>query len=140
MADPVQRLSVYLPEELQSYKEDLEFFVSLMVRKLHTNRHKGTGVDLNPVEMLKAASHEIAEAHEAIEFKGQFETAVECADVANYVFLAASASLGMTRQDFKSVIPPKSNEVTMAEALQGLGGALNTLRASGSAPNGEDQQ
>lgn len=115
MADPVQRLSVYLPEELRPYKEDLEFFVSLMVRKLHTNRHKGTGIDLNPVEMLKAASNEIAEAHEAIEFKGQFEAAVECADVANFVFLAASASLGMTRRDFKSVIPPKPNLVTQDE-------------------------
>lgn len=101
MADPAQRLSVYLPEELQPYKDDLEFFVSLMVRKLHTNRHKGTGVDLNPVHMLQAAEHEIVESYEAIRDKGQFEAATECADVANFAFLAAMASLQMTRQDFK---------------------------------------
>ncbi len=115
MADPMQRLSVYLPEELQPYKEDLEFFVSLMVRKLHTNRHKGTGIDLNPVTMLEAAIHEIDEAKEAILFKGQFETAVECADVANFAFLAAMASLQMTRRDFKALIPLKPNAVTMPE-------------------------
>lgn len=102
MADPMQRLSVYLPEELRPYKEDLEFFVSLMVRKLHTNRHKGTGMDnLHPVKLLQAATHEIAEAHEAVAHKGQFEAAVECADVANFAFLAAMTSLQMTREQFK---------------------------------------
>lgn len=105
MADPTQRLSVYLPEELQPYKDDLEFFVSLMVRKLHTNRHKGTGVgNLNPVKLLSAATNEITEAREAIAHKGQFEAATECADVANFAFLAAMASLQMTRQDFKSTV------------------------------------
>lgn len=115
MADPTQRLSVHLPEELQPYKDDLEFFVSLMVRKLHTNRHKGTGVDLSPVKMLQAATHEIAEAHEAIAHKGQFEAATECADVANFAFLCAMASLGMTREEFKSHAKTKS--LTIEEAM-----------------------
>ena len=120
MADPMQRVSVYLPEELQPYKDDLEFFVSLMVRKLHTNRHKGTGVDLNPVHMLQAAEHEITESYEAIRDKGQFEAAVECADVANFAFLAAMASLQMTRQDFKA----KTKE-SLRQAMPKVGHALN---------------
>jgi hypothetical protein len=113
------RLDVHLPEGLEPYKADLEFFVSLMVRKLHTNRHKGTGVDLNPVTMLEAALQEIGEANDAIMHKGQFETAVECADVANFAFLAAMASLQMTRRDFKSVVPPKPNDA--APELRGKG-------------------
>lgn len=104
------RLDVHLPDELEPYKADMEFFVSLMVRKMHTNRHKGTGVDLNPVTMLDAAIHEIEEAKESILSKGQFETAVECADIANFAFLAAMASLQMTRRDFKALIPPKPND------------------------------
>lgn len=104
MAMHNDRMSVHLPKEMLPYKEDLEFFVSLMVRKLHTNRHKGTDVgSLNPVLLLRAAAHEISEAHEAIADKGQFEAAVECADVANFAFLAAMASLHMTREDFRGV-------------------------------------
>lgn len=95
-------LSVYLPNDMLPYKDDLEFFVSLMVRKLHANRHKGTGMDLDPAVMLLGASSEINEVWDAMAYKGQFETAVECADVANFVFLTAMASLGMTRQDFKA--------------------------------------
>ncbi len=153
MADPQQRLSVYLPEELQPYKEDLEFFVSLMVRKLHTNRHKGTGVDLNPVKMLQAATQEIAEAHEAITHKGQFEAATECADVANFAFLAAMASLGMTREEFKSHSKPlglknafldNRNQPIMGgdfvEATLLDGTKIKTQIHESIAPFGEDQQ
>lgn len=154
MADPTQRLSVYLPEELQPYKEDLEFFVSLMVRKLHTNRHKGTGVDLNPVDMLKAAEHEINESYEAIRDKGQFEAATECADVANFAFLAAMASLQMTRQDFKAMTkeslrhampqvppgydPPRGGDFVEAVLVDGT--KIKARVHESIAPNGEDQQ
>lgn len=95
------KIKVHLPEEMAAYKEDLEFFVSLMVRKLHTNRHKGVSTDLNPSEMVTKAAGEIEEIWEAMSAQGQFETAVECADVANFVFLAAMASLRMTREEFK---------------------------------------
>jgi len=74
-----------------------------MGRKLHTNRHKGTGLDLNPRKMLDAAIEEIHEARKAIHSEGQFQTAVECADVANFVFLAAMASLNMNRRDFQEM-------------------------------------
>lgn len=96
-------LTVYLPTEIEAYKEDLEFFISVMVRKLHTNRHKGVGVNLSPAEMLEAAEAEIVEARGAMTTQGQFETAVECADVANFAFLAAMASLQMTREEFKAL-------------------------------------
>lgn len=95
------KIKVHLPEEMSAYKEDLEFFVSLMVRKLHANRHKGVSTDLDPAEMVKKATNEIEEVWGAMATQGQFETAVECADVANFVFLAAMASLRMTREEFK---------------------------------------
>lgn len=106
-------IEVHLPKELASFKEDLEFFVSLMVRKMHTNRHKGTGVDLCPIQMLRLAQAEINEALMATKHEGQFETAVECADVANFAFLSAMASLHMTRDDFK-------NKVSDAFTKEGL--------------------
>lgn len=97
------KLEIYLPDEMEPYKEDMQFFVSLMVRKLHTNRHKGVGLSLRPDEMVSRATDEIQEVWEAMVNEGQFETAVECADAANFLFLAAMASLQMTRQDFDAM-------------------------------------
>jgi hypothetical protein len=97
----MMKIEVYLPDEIGAYAEDLAFFFGLMVRKLHTNRHKGTGVDLSPVRMLEGAKHEINEAYEAMNQHGQFEFAVECADSSNMTFLAAMSALQMTREQFK---------------------------------------
>lgn len=96
-------LNVPIPPEMEGYRADLEYFFQTMVRKLHTNRHKGVTSELNVKLMLKLADGEMAEVRDAIQNSGQFETAVECADVANFMFLAASAALQMTRDKFKEL-------------------------------------
>lgn len=94
------KLSFNIPDEMAPYAEDIEFFVTLMVRKLHTNRHKGTGKELNVKQMLQFAKGELIEVEEALMTQGQFEVAVECADAANFAFLIARSTLNMTREEF----------------------------------------
>lgn len=95
------QMTIHVPDELEGMAPDLEYFVNTMVRKLHTNRHKGTQSNLDPEAMLGLAEGEMLEAWEALKAgHGQFEFAVECVDVANFVFLAASGALGMTRSEF----------------------------------------
>tara|TARA_B100001179_G_scaffold211761_1_gene179264 strand:- start:1207 stop:1542 length:336 start_codon:yes stop_codon:yes gene_type:complete len=93
-------LSINIPDEMAPYADDIEFFVTLMVRKLHTNRHKGTGKQLNLKSMAHFARGELAEVEQALAEQGQFEVAVECADVANFAFLMARSALNMTREEF----------------------------------------
>ena len=93
-------LKIHLPPEMEEYKADLEYFVATMVRKLHTNRHKGTSLDLCPSKMLDLSTVEIFEAREALKQSGQFEFSVECADVANFAFLAARGCWNMTREQY----------------------------------------
>lgn len=93
-------LRVPLPTEMEPYRADLEYFVSTMVRKLHTNRHKGVGRDLDLNDMLSMARKELDEARDALDNEGQFEFGVECADVANFVFLAARSGWHMTRKQY----------------------------------------
>jgi hypothetical protein len=96
-------LNVPLPPELENYRDDLEYFVATMVRKLFTNRHKGDAKSLNPRMMLARAVTETDEALEALANKGQFELATECADVANFAFLAARGAWHMTRQEYEEI-------------------------------------
>ena len=92
------KLEIHLPPEMEPYRADLEFFFSTMVRKLHTNRHKGTG-HFSPVVALDGLEQEVLEARQALK-QGQFEFGVECADIANFAFLAARSAWEMTREDF----------------------------------------
>ena len=94
-------LRVPLPPELEPFRHDLEYFMSTMVRKLHTNRHKGSGRDYSPSEMLAGAFRELEEVEKARNEQGQFEVAIECADVANFMFLMARGVWNMTRDEFK---------------------------------------
>lgn len=94
-------ICINIPDELVPFQHDLEYFVSTMVRKLHTNRHKGTNLNLDPSVMVLAAEKEIKEVWEAMANEGQFETAVECVDVANFMFLASRGLWQLTRADFE---------------------------------------
>jgi len=94
-------LRIPLPPEMEPYKDDLEYFVATMVRKLHTNRHKSTGHKLHPGEMLSGAEKELEEAVEAWANQGQFELGVECADMSNMAFLAARGAWHMTREEYE---------------------------------------
>lgn len=97
-------ITINTPEGFEPYAADLEYFVSTMVRKLHTNRHKGYSHALVPKDMLKGAKEEMVEAAQALRLEGQFEFSVECVDVANFMFLASLAALHMTREEFKETV------------------------------------
>lgn len=92
-------LKIHLPSEMEPYRADLEFFFATMVRKLYTNRHKGTSERLNPKDMLRGVGEERIEAQQALKL-GQFDFGVECADIANFAFLAARGAWEMTREEF----------------------------------------
>lgn len=94
-------VTIHLPEEMRDYATDLQYFVNTMVRKLHTNRHKGTSKKLPLSIALKLARAEIKEAKQALKEQGQFEFSVECVDVANFAFLAARSAWDMTRVEFE---------------------------------------
>lgn len=96
-------IEIHLPEEIKDYAPDLHFFFSTMVRKLHTNRHKGTNHKDTPDVMVAEGLREIEEVWRAMSKEGQFETAVECVDVSNFMFLAARACWNMTRQQFEDL-------------------------------------
>ena len=104
-------IKVFVPPEMAPYAQDLEYFVSTMVRKLHTNRHKGTTADPNPLKTLELVLGELEEAERAIRQEGQFEAVVECVDIANYAFLAAVSLLGMTREQFDKLEDKSSKGV-----------------------------
>lgn len=97
----MSELRVYLPPEMEPYRGDLEFFVAIMVRKLHLNRHKGVDANLNPGRMLVLAEGEFNEAVHAWMKDSQFDLSVECADLANMAFLAARGAWQMTREEYK---------------------------------------
>ncbi len=93
-------LTIPLTEELEPFKDDLEFFVQLMVRKLHVNRHKGFAENCDLADLIKGLMKELKEVTDALGEGKQFETIVEAADVSNFAFLLAARCLQVTRADF----------------------------------------
>ena len=66
MVNVANDLRVPLPEELEPFRADLEYFFSTMVRKLHVNRHKGTSKILDVDSLVKAIRSETDELEKAI--------------------------------------------------------------------------
>ena len=96
-------LTIPLPEGMEPYKDDLEYFVSTMVRKLHVNRHKGTSKELDVRGLMAGLNDEMLELAQAIRSEGQFDVPIEAADVANFAFLVSIAVWHMTRQNFEDL-------------------------------------
>lgn len=97
-------MKIHLPEEIAHYEPELRFFFDLMVRKLHTNRHKGFGDDVTLEDLFKMLNAERIELMDAFNGKrneGQFELAMEAVDVANFSFLIGLVALRMTKEDFE---------------------------------------
>lgn len=93
-------ITISIPEEMGDYSNDLRYFFDTMVRKLFTNRHKGFSKDFDINGLIGGARKELNEVEQALDGQGQFEVAVEAADVANFAFLIGLAALTMTREDF----------------------------------------
>ena len=93
-------MEIHLPDEIKHYEGELRYFIDTMVRKLHTNRHKGFADGKHPVEMFNGAEGEMKELRDALLHRDQFAAFVEAADVANMVFLTGLAAVRMTRDEF----------------------------------------
>lgn len=93
-------ITVKITAELEPFRDDLEYFFNTMVRKLHTNRHKGTDKSFAIGEMRKGAYKELEEVEKALAMGAQFEVTIECADVANFAFLLSRGVWGMSRAQF----------------------------------------
>ena len=96
---------VYLPDDIKEYEPELRFFMELMVRKLHTNRHKGFAGNVDLSDLMAGLMHERHELLKAIETSHQMDVTTEAVDVANMAFLIATGALRMTRPDFDSRKP-----------------------------------
>lgn len=96
-------LRVPLPEELEPFRADLEYFFSTMVRKLHVNRHKGTSKELHIGALVQAIRAETDELDKAIKNEGQFDAPLEACDVANFAFLTSMTIWHMTRAEFEKM-------------------------------------
>lgn len=94
------RIEIKLPDEMAQYADVMEYFFKTMVQKLYTNRHKGFDTEMDLMMLLGGAKSELEEVEQALDKKGQFEVAVEAADLANMAFLIALTSLSMTRASF----------------------------------------
>lgn len=112
-------IKVPVPPEMVAYRNDLEYFFQTMIRKLYTNRHKGFDRQFDMAGLLKALKSEVAEVEKALAEEGQFDVAVEAADVANIGFLIALMSWHMTREQFDKnrAVPPEVQPRTYVEVV-----------------------
>lgn len=94
-------MNIHLPKELEPFEPDLKFFMDLMVRKLHINRHKGFAEDIPIAQLMRGLDGELEELGKALGSGSQFDTALEAVDIGNFAFLIAMKSWQMTKQDFK---------------------------------------
>mgnify|MGYP000709901159 CR=1 FL=1 len=119
------KIELSIPDEMQEYEEELHYFFTTMIKKLYTNRHKGFSKDFSLRMLLKGLDKEIDELLDAISNKGQFEVAVEAADVANFGFLLALAAQHMDRAEFDRTRPRIQDEADKpAKVEQDMSGVL----------------
>lgn len=98
-------MKVHLPDEISEYEPELRFFMELMVRKLHTNRHKGFAGKVTFTGLMDGLEREVTELQMAIDTSHQMDVATEAVDVANMAFLTATAALRMERPEFDARKP-----------------------------------
>jgi len=94
-------LTVPLTPELEPFRDDLEYFMRTMVRKLHINRHKKFAEDKSIKTLMNGLTGELLELDEAIKTESQFEAALEAVDVSNMAFLVALKAWQMTKTEYE---------------------------------------
>lgn len=92
-----------LTPELEPFRDDLEYFVRTMVRKLHINRHKGFSEGVSVINLLDGTEQEYFELRAAVKEESQFEAVLEAVDVANMAFLVALKTWQMTKMEYKDM-------------------------------------
>lgn len=101
------RIEITIPEEMEPFADDLQFFVTMMVKKLNVNRHKGFGEGATYPELWDCLNEEVLELNDAYRVEGQFDVVLEAADVANFAFLLANKAMAQTKEEF---VVMQSNE------------------------------
>lgn len=96
-------LRVPLTPELEPFRDDLEYFMQTMVRKLHINRHKRFSEDKDVHTLMEGLADECLELNEALRTESQFEAALEAVDVSNMAFLVALKVWQMTKTEYKDM-------------------------------------
>lgn len=82
------QINITIPEDLEPFADDLHFFVTMMLKKLNINRHKGYG-KVPFIELYNGLSIEVDELRDALKEQEQFDVILEASDVANFAFLMA---------------------------------------------------
>lgn len=96
-------LRVPLTPELEPFRDDLEYFMRTMVRKLHVNRYKKFAEDKDVQTLVNGLMNEFLELDEALKTESQFEAALEAVDVSNMAFLVALKVWQMTKTEYKEM-------------------------------------
>ena len=75
----------------ERYKEDLEWFVKEMVKKLDENNHKGSWKDIPINRLIDLLNWEVEELEdETYDIDSNYENIIkECADIANFAMMIA---------------------------------------------------
>jgi hypothetical protein len=94
------KITIDVPDAMQRFEHDLDYFFNTMVRKLYLNRHKGFADGIAPAVLVSHLHGELEELHDAMQTKDQFSVLVESADVANMAFLCGLSVLRLTRPEF----------------------------------------
>lgn len=82
------KVTIEVPEPLEPFADDLHFFVTMMLKKLNINRHKGFG-NAPHKDLEDGLLNEVNELHDALMNRDQFDVILEASDVANFAFLLA---------------------------------------------------
>ena len=104
MDAPKQFIQIPIPESVAPYAHDIQAFVTYMVYKLATNRHKGWADKSDVAKMIRGAEEEMEELKEAIRAKEpQFNALMEAVDVANMMLLCGIAITLNSRVEYDAI-------------------------------------
>lgn len=86
-------LSIFIPDELEALRPDLQRYWDAMVYKLRRNKHKGRWADLDLNDTMAKLDGEIVEMRDAVGEGSSMEILMEAADVGNFAMIAANVAL-----------------------------------------------
>lgn len=92
-AVPPSKMIIFIPQELEAVRPDLQRFFDAMVYKLRRNAHKGNWEDLELGRAFELMHGEIKELATAIDEGNSAEIVFEAADVANFALMIANITL-----------------------------------------------
>ena len=93
-------LKLNLPESLVPHKAHIQFFMQMMIIKLHTNSHKGFAEGVPFKKLMEGLMGEYLEFRDALKEEGQFSATAEAADMANFALLLGTRALTLTRDEY----------------------------------------